>query len=68
MSDQEGIETITIDGKSYKLNELSEKARNQIINLRVTDQEIARLNQKLAIAQTARASYASALQQELKAD
>ncbi len=33
--------------------------------LRVTDQEIARLQQQLAIYQTARTAYARALQQEL---
>jgi len=58
-------QTITIDGRDYELAELSETARNQLVNLRVTDQEIQRLNQQLAIAQTARTAYANALKQEL---
>ncbi|ADU64992.1 hypothetical protein Selin_0235 [Desulfurispirillum indicum S5] len=58
-------QTITIDGKNYNLDELSEGARDQITNLRVTDQQMAQLQQQLAIAQTARAAYAQALQKEL---
>lgn len=56
---------VTIDGHEYILSDLSENARNQLINLRVTDQEIQRLNQLLAIAQTARTAYANALKAEL---
>ncbi|MCG5534656.1 DUF6447 family protein [Ectothiorhodospira mobilis] len=57
--------SITIDGTEYPLDQLSENARNQVMNLRVTDQEIARLKQQLAICQTARAAYARALEAEL---
>ena len=52
---------ITIDGVEYALNDLSNDAKNQLMNLRVTDQEIARLQTQLAIAQTARTAYAHAL-------
>ena len=52
---------ITIDGVEYALNDLSNDAKSQLMNLRVTDQEIARLQTQLAIAQTARAAYARAL-------
>ena len=62
-------QTITIDGVEYNAADLSENAKNQVMNLRVTDQEIASLQQKLAIAQTARVAYANALTAELpKAD
>lgn len=57
--------TVTIDGKEYDLAALGEAARTQLLNLRFTDQEIARLQRQLAIAQTARAAYARALQGEL---
>ena len=57
--------TITIDGNVYALDALSANARAQIVNLRVTDQEIARLQTQLAIAQTARATYARALSGEI---
>ncbi|WP_289021976.1 DUF6447 family protein [Desulfobacter postgatei] len=56
---------ITIDGAEYNLSDLSDNAKNQIMNLRVTDQEIARLQQLVAIAQTARTAYAKALAEEL---
>lgn len=58
-------QTVTINGAEYEFDKLSESARNQIANLRVTDQELERLNQQLAIFQTARAAYAQALAQEL---
>jgi len=57
--------TVKIEGKDYELDTLSDNARAQIVNLNVTDQEIARLQAQLAIAQTARASYANALKLEL---
>ena len=57
--------TITIDDTQYALDDLNANARSQIVNLRVTDQEIARLQTQLAIAQTARAAYAQALKAEL---
>lgn len=59
---------VTIDGKKYDLDQLSEAARSQLTNIQVTDQEIARLQQQVAIAQTARQAYARALQMELPND
>lgn len=61
-------QTITINGKKYDADKLSDAARNQVANLRVTDQEIERVQQQLAIYQTARAAYAQALSRELPAD
>ncbi|CAM4137905.1 DUF6447 domain-containing protein [Vreelandella rituensis] len=58
-------QTVTIDGTEYNVAELSENAQNQVVNLRVTDQEITRLSQQLAIYQTARTAYARALSEEL---
>lgn len=57
--------TITIDNQEYIIADLSDQAKTQITNLRVTDAEIIRLQQQLAIAQTARTAYANALQKEL---
>lgn len=61
-------QTITIDGKDYPLDSLSEAAKGQLTNLRVVDQEIARLQQQQAIAQTARNAYANALKEQLPKD
>lgn len=58
-------QTITIDGTEYNAADLSEKAQHQVTTLRITDQEIAKLKQQLAIYQTARTAYANALKDEL---
>lgn len=58
-------QTVTIDGTEYDLAELPEQARTQLLNLRVTDQEIERLNHQLAITQTARRAYARELSSQL---
>lgn len=63
MADQQKV---TIDGTDYALDSLSDQAKAQLTNLRVTDQEIARMQAQLAIFQTARASYARALKEELE--
>ena len=64
MADEQA-QTVTIDGTKYNVADLSENARNQVVNLRVTDTEIEKLKQQLAIYQTARTAYAKALGEEL---
>lgn len=53
--------TITIDGKSYALDALTDETKQLLGNVRAVDREIARLRQQLAIAQTARSAYARAV-------
>ena len=53
--------TVTIDNKDYDLETLPDSVKAQLTSLQVTDQEIQRLNIQLAITQTARNAYASAL-------
>ena len=60
--------TITINDKEYILDDLSDAAKAQLGSLQLTDQEIVRLQQQLAIAQTARNAYAQALNAELPKD
>ena len=60
--------TITINDKEYNLDDLSDNAKAQLVSLQLTDQEIIRLQQQLAIAQTARNAYAQALNEELPKD
>jgi hypothetical protein len=57
--------TITIDNREYALESLSESARNQLMNLRLVDQEISRLQMQLGIAQTARTVFANGLKKNL---
>lgn len=64
MADEQN-QTITIDGTEYNLADLSDNAKAQVTNLRVTDAEIEKLKQQLAIYQTARTAYARALSDEL---
>ncbi|WP_299315935.1 DUF6447 family protein [uncultured Halomonas sp.] len=66
MAEKKAERTVTIDGQEYNLDQLSEKAQKQLVNLRITDEEIQRLNHQLAIAQTARFAYANALKQEIQ--
>lgn len=54
-------QSVTIDGTDYALDALPEEARTQLGNVRVTDQEITRLERQLAIARTARQAYFNAL-------
>jgi hypothetical protein len=56
---------IRIDEIDYELELLTEEAKAQLISVQHTDQKIAELQRDLAIAQTARASYASALRELL---
>lgn len=63
--EQTQTRTVTIDGTAYKLDELSQNARQQLANLRAADGEIQRLERQLAMARTARSAYAQVLKQEL---
>ena len=58
--------TITIDGKDYDLDDLSDEAKNQLQALQATDRRIRETQQELAILQTARLAYAAALQSILE--
>lgn len=52
---------VTIDGKEYLLDSLSDDAKAQLGALNMTDRKIADLQQDLAILQTARNAYAQAV-------
>jgi hypothetical protein len=58
-------EKVTIDGKEYEFSDLSEKAKKDLISLRMVDQKIEQNKQELAILQTARNAYARSLSQQL---
>lgn len=59
---------ITIDGKEYPLDLLSEEAKAQLVSLQMVDRKIAEAQQDLAILQTARNAYAKALKGLLPED
>ena len=56
---------VRIDEVEYELDHLTEEAKAQLLSVQHTDQKIAELQRDLAIAQTARASYANALRELL---
>jgi hypothetical protein len=59
---------VTVDGRDYELTNLSEAARQQITNLNAVDEELRQLQVRVAICQTARNAYATALKSELPKD
>jgi hypothetical protein len=52
---------ITVDGKEYVIDSLSDDAKAQLGALNMTDRKLAELQQEVAIVQTARNAYAQAL-------
>ena len=59
-------EKIKIDGKEHTLSDLSDKAKEQLVNLQFVDTQIQQLNNEWAVADTARIGYTNALKSELK--
>jgi hypothetical protein len=55
------MQTITINNKDYPLDQLSENAKDQLASIQAVDAELAKLQQQLAIYQTARNAYVQAL-------
>lgn len=62
------MSNITIDGKEYDTEKLSEDANAQLTSLQFVTGEIARLQSQLAVLQTARNAYSQALQKSLPED
>jgi hypothetical protein len=59
--------SIKIDNKEYDLDTLSDECKAQLASLQFVEQELARLQAQAAVLQTARVSYAKALQAALPA-
>ena len=57
--------SITIDGKTYDSDSLSDKAKEQIMSLQFVNAEIKRLESQLAVCKTASAAYSLALKNEI---
>lgn len=58
--------TITIDGKEYDVETLSDETKAQLGSLQYVDSELARLQAQAATLQTARIAYGRALKQTLE--
>ena len=57
---------ITIDGKEYDWDSMSDEAKGQLGSLQYVDQQLAELQMRAAAYQTARSGYASALKSLLE--
>ena len=58
--------TITIDGKEYDTDSLSDETKSQLGSLQYVDSELARLQAQAAALQTARIAYGRALKETLE--
>ena len=58
-------QSITIDGVEHLLENLSDEQKNIIGHVKAADQEIARLNNLVAIVSTGRQAYINQLGEEL---
>ncbi len=58
-------QTITIDGTEYDYNNLSDKAKADLLSMQLVDQKISQNQQELSIFQTARNAYANSLSEQL---
>ena len=56
---------LTFDGKEYSIEDLSEGAKQQILNIQFVDERIQQINNELAIADTARIGYSRAIKNEV---
>ena len=57
--------TIKIDNKKYELDTLSEECKEQLASIQFVEQELARLQAKTAVLQTAKAAYLQGLKASL---
>lgn len=63
---QRPARTVTIDGVAYEQDKLSTEAKAQLANIRMVDQEMRRLQLRMAIARAARVTFSRALLDEIK--
>ena len=59
------MDSIKIDDKDYKLENLSEEAKQQLASLNFVQNEIKRLEAQIAVYKTASMAYSKALKDNL---
>ena len=65
MAKKQNKQKVSIDGKEYTYDDLSENAQAQLANIQFVDAQIQQLNNELAVADTARIGYTQALKNEI---
>ena len=58
--------TITINGKEYNLEDLTDNAKQQVANLQFANNEIKKLEGQIGIFKTASSVYSAALNKEIE--
>ncbi len=66
MSETLNDSKITIDDVEYDLENLSDPAKAQVVNIRFVDTQLIQLENEWAVADTARIGYTNALKAELE--
>ena len=66
MAKKEDKQKVSIDGTEYILDDLSDNAKAQLMNIQFVDAQIQQLNNEWAVADTARIGYTRALKSELE--
>ena len=57
--------SINIDGKDYESDDMSDKAKANLISMQFAREELKRLEAKAAVCKTAERAYATELKKEL---
>ena len=65
MAKKKTKEEITIDGTKYNVDDLSENAKAQILNIQFVDAQLQQLQNEWAVCDTARIGYTNALKKEV---
>ena len=66
MTEEESNQKVTIDGIEYRLDDLNQNAKDQLLNIQFVDAQVQQLNNELAVSDTARIGYTNALKNELQ--
>ena len=66
MAKKKDKQKVSIDGTEYILDDLSDNAKAQLVNIQFVDAQIQQLNNEWAVADTARIGYTRALKSELE--
>ena len=65
MSQETDAQIITIDDVEYNLDDVSERAKEQLLSIQFVDAQLQQLNNEWAVSDTARIGYTNALKSEL---
>ena len=60
--------SITIDGKDYEVDDLSDEAKKQLASLQFVQSELNKINGQIAVYKTAQVAYSSALKKILEGE